>query len=108
MAGKAAPTTKAPAKVPVESAQTDEQKRREAYSAATARLRDSRKDEFRALVLEEAAKRGVTYEFRKTAEERAREQVQALLAQHPNLAVEFRSETDQSEDGQSESDGQQG
>lgn len=83
MAGKAAP------KVPVESAQTDDQKRRESYSAATARLREENKGRFRALVQEEAGKRGVTYEFRKTAEERAREQVQALLAEHPNLAVEF-------------------
>lgn len=84
MAGKA-PTKEAASNAP----KTEEALRREAYGAATARLRESRKDEFRAFVQEEAAKRGVRYEFRKTPEERAREQMQALLAEHPNLAVEF-------------------
>jgi len=61
------------------------QKRRAAYSAAETRLREAHHDEFRALVKEEADKRGVTYVFRKTDEERAAEQMRRLLADHPNL-----------------------
>lgn len=68
------------------SAAVDEQtKRRQAYNAAETRLKDEYKDRFRALVQEEAGKRGVTYEFRKTEEEKAREQYEALLAKYPNL-----------------------
>jgi hypothetical protein len=64
---------------------TEVQKRRAAYSAAEARLREAHHDEFRALVKEEADARGVTYVFRKTDEERAAEQLTKLLAEHPNL-----------------------
>lgn len=99
MAGKAA--TKAAA--PTENApKAEDALRREAYGAANTRLREENKNRFRALVQEEAAKRGVTYEFRKTAEERAREQMQALLAEHPNLAVEFSNQTPDQQDGQPE------
>jgi hypothetical protein len=54
---------------PEENSET--QKRRAAYSAAETRLREAHHDEFRALVAEEAAARGVTYVFRKTDVERA-------------------------------------
>lgn len=61
------------------------QKRRAAYSAAEARLREENHDRFRALVKEEADKRGVTYVFRKTEAERAAEALDKLLADHPEL-----------------------
>lgn len=65
---------------------SDTQKKRAAYSAAEQRLREKYADEFKALVNEEAATRGVTYTFRKTEEERAREKYAELLAQFPDLA----------------------
>jgi len=65
----------------------DTQKKRAAYSAAETRLREKYADEFKALVNEEAAARGVTYTFRKTEEERAREQYTELLAKFPDLAT---------------------
>ena len=66
---------------------SDQQKKRAAWSAAEQRLREKYSDEFKALVNEEAATRGVTYVFRKTEEEKAREQYVKLLAQFPDLAT---------------------
>lgn len=68
-----------------EQAQSDVQKRRAAYSAAETRLREENAARFRELVNEEAEKRGVTYVFRKTEEERAAATLADLLAKHPNL-----------------------
>lgn len=65
--------------------QTEVQKRRAAYSAAEARLREAHHDEFRTLVKEEADKLGVTYVFRKTEAERAAETLDKLLSEHPEL-----------------------
>lgn len=65
--------------------QTEVQKRRAAYSAAESRLREAHLDEFKALVKEEADRLGVTYVFRKTDAERAAEQLDKLLATHPEL-----------------------
>lgn len=64
---------------------TTAQKRRAAYSAAETRLRERYPDEFKALVNEEAAARGVTYVFRLTEEERAAQQLRELLAKYPGL-----------------------
>lgn len=61
-------------------------KKRQAYSNAEKALREKHQDEFRDLVKAEATKLGVTYVFRKTKEERAREQYEALLAEFPELA----------------------
>lgn len=60
--------------------------KREAYTAAEGRLKQEYADRFKALVTEEAEKRGVEYVFRKTAEEKAREQYEKLLAEYPQLA----------------------
>lgn len=65
---------------------TETELRRQAYTAAVGRLKEAHRDEFRALVQEEAGNRGVTYEFRKTDEEKAAEQVKDLLAKFPHLA----------------------
>lgn len=68
-----------------DTAQTDEALRRKAYATAEKTLREKYAEEFRALVTAEAEKLGVKYNFRKTAEERAREQYEALLRQFPSL-----------------------
>ena len=59
--------------------------KREAYSAAETRLRNEYQERFRELVIDEASKRGVTYTFKKTPEEKAAEQMKALLEQFPDL-----------------------
>lgn len=67
--------------------------RREAYSAAEKRLRDEYRERFDALVQEEATARGVTYQRRLTAEEKAEQKLQALLAEHPGLAAKLQAPT---------------
>lgn len=57
-----------------------------ARSAATARLREAHQDEFNSLLVEEAKSRGIDWQPRKTAEQRAAEQLAALLEQYPHLA----------------------
>lgn len=59
--------------------------RRKAYATAEKTLREKYAEEFRALVTAEAEKLGVEYKFRKTPEERAREQYEDLLRQFPAL-----------------------
>lgn len=49
-------------------------------------LREKYAEEFKALVQTEATKLGVVYSFRKTKEEKAREQYEALVAEFPHLA----------------------
>lgn len=88
-----APQTEQPAAEP--KPQSDTQKRRAAYSAAEARLRENHLDEFKALVNEEAASRGVTYVFRMTDEERAAQQLRDLLAKYPGLGQQVDGATPQ-------------
>lgn len=77
------------------NAPPDEQTlRRQSYNAAETRLKDEYKSRFRWLVQDEAAKRGVTYEFRKTEEEKAREQYEELLAKFPGLRDQPASEAE--------------
>lgn len=68
---------------------TEAELRRAAYNAAESRLREKYRDEFIGLVKEEATARGVVYEPRKTAVEKAEEKMQALLAEFPDLAAKF-------------------
>ena len=70
---------------PAVEEQSDAAKRRNAVNAAMIRLRDNHRDEFIALATEEAEKVGVTYTPKKTAEEKAAEQMAALLAEFPHL-----------------------
>jgi hypothetical protein len=82
--------TSTKSETPVEApAKTESALRRESYSAAEKRLREEYKDRFDALVQEEAAKRGVTYQRRLTADEKAEQELQRLLAEHPGLAAKF-------------------
>lgn len=66
-------------------AQDEQALKRAAYNAAEQSLKMQYQSEFRALVQEEAAKRGVTYEFRKTAAEKAAVKLQEILSQFPEL-----------------------
>lgn len=60
--------------------------RAEAYAAGVARLREENRDRFKELVKEEASKRGIEYVFQKTPEEKAAEEMKALLEKFPQLA----------------------
>jgi hypothetical protein len=62
---------------------------RQAYGKATARLREAHRDEFDGFYEEEAKALGVDYKRKPSAEEKAREQIAALLAEHPHLASTF-------------------
>lgn len=68
---------------------TESDLRTKAYNAATRTLRAKYRNEFTALVTEEATKLGVTYKPRPTPEEKAEQKLQALLAEHPELAAKF-------------------
>lgn len=53
-----------------------------ARAAAEKRLRDTHGDDLRRFMIEEHAKRGVTYRARLTPEERARQEIARLAAEH--------------------------
>lgn len=58
----------------------------QAYGAATKRLRDEYRSEFNSLYEEEAAQRGVEWHPKLTAEQKAEQEFDALLAAFPYLA----------------------
>lgn len=55
------------------------------YQSALKTLREKHVDEFNDLRVAEAAKRGITWTPPKTEEQKAQEQIDALLAKHPGL-----------------------
>ena len=59
--------------------------RQKVYYSARQRLIENHADEYRTLLNEEADKAGVTLSIRKTPEEKAEEQLAALLEQFPHL-----------------------
>lgn len=63
----------------------------EARTAAIGRLREAHREEFNALMVEEAEKRGVKWTPRLTEEEKAEKALRELLAAHPELAEKARS-----------------
>ncbi len=67
---------------------TDDAKKRAAYSKATTRLRNENRQTFDALLGEEYSKVGLTYTPRPSEEEKAKAEVQRLLAAYPALAAE--------------------
>jgi hypothetical protein len=80
--------TDEPAEAPADA--TDEQKDRQrllrqAYGAATTRLREQYRDEFDRLYAQEAQALGIEYKPRPTAEQKAAEQMRALLEEYPHL-----------------------
>lgn len=66
-----------------------EKKLRAAYALATKRLRDAHKAEFLKHQADAAKELGVDWKPRKSKEERAREQVTKLLADHPAIKQEL-------------------
>ncbi len=59
---------------------------REAYGAATKRIREDNRDTFNLYMQEEMKARGLDWTPKPTAEQKAEAQLQALLAEHPGLA----------------------
>lgn len=62
---------------------------RSAYGSATRVLRENHRDEFDGLYQREAKALGVEYTPRLSAEQRALQQIEALLAEHPSLRTQF-------------------
>jgi hypothetical protein len=62
---------------------------RAAYSEATTTLRERHREEFDALHVEAAKKRGVEYTPRPTKADRARQQILDLLRDNPDLEQEL-------------------
>lgn len=58
---------------------------RQAYSQASKDLRQTHREEFNELHRKHAIELGVDWEPRPTAEQKAAEQIEALLAQYPQL-----------------------
>lgn len=69
-----------------ETEQTEAQKKAKAYGAATARLKDAHRPEWLGLVAEEMSSLGIEWSPRPTPEERAAQQMAALIAEFPGLA----------------------
>jgi hypothetical protein len=61
-----------------------------AYNAASQHLREEHRDEFNGYYSEEAKERGVVWEPRLNAEQRAEKELSELLARFPHLADRFR------------------
>jgi hypothetical protein len=76
----------APAKAEVAVEKTKDALLKEAYQAATRRLRDEQRAEFNRIYAEEASTRGVEWKPKPTAEEKAAQQMADLLAKFPHLA----------------------
>lgn len=66
---------------------------RQAYGAATARLREGHREEFDQFYAEEAQKRGVDYTPRLTPEQKAEQEFLRLLEQHPHLREKAAGQT---------------
>lgn len=58
---------------------------KKAYSNATSRLREEQRNEFDRLYSEEAKKLGVVYTPKPTAEQKAKQELEDLLAKFPHL-----------------------
>lgn len=97
---KKAPAKKAAAKkaaAPQQSSNSESKDNllRQAYGAATQRLREQHRDDFNKLYAEEAKQRGVEWTPKKSPEEKAREQLEALFAEHPHLREEYLAQQEQ-------------
>jgi len=74
---------------------TEQQLKAEARNAAQNVLNENHRDELRDLTKAEFEKRGLTYAPRKTDEEKAKEQLDKLLAQYPNLVQTVEAQPEQ-------------
>ena len=66
---------------------------KQAYSISTSRLREENRAEFDRLYIEEAAKLGVTYTPKPTPEQKAKQELEDLLAKFPHLRDSLVNET---------------
>jgi hypothetical protein len=69
-----------------DTTKTEAALKREAYGAATTRLRERHRDDFNTLLVEENASRGIDWKPKPTEEQKAAEQFAQLLQQYPHLA----------------------
>lgn len=74
------------------------QKLRTAYTKANTALREKHRDEFETLYQSEAQALGVDYKPRPTAEQKAEEQMAAILNEYPHLREQFGSVTSPDEE----------
>lgn len=78
-------TTTATETTQVEDKDERSKKMRAAYGAATASLREKYRDEFDQMYADECQSRGVEYTPRPSAEQKALQQLNALLEEFPHL-----------------------
>lgn len=71
------------------STASDDKKKRQAYSAATTRLRKENPTLWNEVLADEYRKAGIEWKPRLTEEEKAKQQIAELLAAHPSLLSEF-------------------
>lgn len=71
-----------------DSEKSKDTKMREAYSAATKRVREDNREVFNKYMTEEAKARGIDWTPKPTAAEKARAEFQRLLSEHPEFASE--------------------
>lgn len=72
---------------------------KKAYQQATAALRDEQRERFNVLYSEKALALGVEWKPKQTAEEKAEEEFQRLLAQYPHLAEKVQQDQPQQAEG---------
>jgi uncharacterized protein YdeI (YjbR/CyaY-like superfamily) len=68
---------------------TDGKEMQQARSAALSRLREENRARYNEILVEEAAKRGITWTPQPTKEEKAEAELQRLLAENPALAEKY-------------------
>jgi hypothetical protein len=66
-----------------------EQIRAQAYNRALRRLREAHNDTWQALLEEAYREAGIDYKPRLTPEQKAKRQIDSLLAEFPHLATEY-------------------
>jgi hypothetical protein len=66
---------------------------KQAYSTSTSRLREENRAEFDRLYIEEAAKLGVVYTPKPSPEQKAKQDLEDLLAKFPHLRDQLVNET---------------
>lgn len=67
-------------------------KQRRAYGLAMTRLREAHREEFNTFMAEEAEKLGVEWKPKPTEEQKAKAQLDAILASHPGLREQIEAQ----------------
>lgn len=69
--------------------ETEQETKRKAYSRATTRLRNENPTLWNEVLKDEYAKVGIEWEPKPTEEQKAKAQIEALLAAHPELRTQI-------------------